>query len=98
MYVCVVGALVKTDEQEVINFLLTTEIIPLCLRIMETGSELSKTVPALRVAKRLMQIMHADTNFFRREQISCCPSLTRVGKTCFISAGCNIHFAEDPPG
>ena len=28
----VIGALVKTDEQEVINFLLTTEIIPLCLR------------------------------------------------------------------
>ena len=27
-----------------INFLLQTEIIPLCLRIMETGSELSKTV------------------------------------------------------
>merc|ERR1712168_1224964 len=27
----VIGALVKTDEQEVINFLLTTEIIPLCL-------------------------------------------------------------------
>lgn len=40
----VIGALVKTDEQEVINFLLTTEIIPLCLRIMESGSELSKTV------------------------------------------------------
>ncbi|PIK49591.1 putative cell differentiation protein RCD1-like [Apostichopus japonicus] len=40
----VIGALVKTDEQEVINFLLTTEIIPLCLRIMESGSELSKTI------------------------------------------------------
>lgn len=34
----------QTDEPEVINFLLTTEIIPLCLRIMESGSELSKTV------------------------------------------------------
>ena len=34
----------QTDEQEVINFLLTTEIIPLALRIMESGSELSKTV------------------------------------------------------
>lgn len=43
------GALVKTDEQEVINFLLTTEIIPLCLRIMESGSELSKTVLTLPV-------------------------------------------------
>lgn len=44
VFVLTVGALVKTDEQEVINFLLTTEIIPLCLRIMESGSELSKTV------------------------------------------------------
>ena len=32
-----------------INFLLTTEIIPLCLRIMESGSELSKTVRDLCV-------------------------------------------------
>jgi CCR4-NOT transcription complex subunit 9 len=40
----VIGALVKNDNPEVINFLLSTEIIPLCLRIMETGSELSKTV------------------------------------------------------
>ena len=32
------------DDTEVVNFLLQTEIIPLCLRIMETGSELSKTV------------------------------------------------------
>ena len=34
----VIGALVKMDDSEVINFLLQTEIIPLCLRIMETGS------------------------------------------------------------
>lgn len=40
----VIGALVKLDDADVINFLLQTEIIPLCLRIMETGSELSKTV------------------------------------------------------
>lgn len=31
----VLGALVKTDEKEVVKFLLSTEIIPLCLRIME---------------------------------------------------------------
>ncbi|XP_011356901.1 CCR4-NOT transcription complex subunit 9 [Pteropus vampyrus] len=47
----VIGALVKTDEQEVINFLLTTEIIPLCLRIMESGSELSKTVCAFNLIR-----------------------------------------------
>ncbi|MCJ8747617.1 hypothetical protein PDJAM_G00155470 [Pangasius djambal] len=50
----VIGALVKTDEQEVINFLLTTEIIPLCLRIMETGSELSKTVATFILQKILL--------------------------------------------
>jgi len=50
----VIGALVKTDEQEVINFLLTTEIVPLCLRIMETGSELSKTVATFILQKILI--------------------------------------------
>lgn len=44
----------KTDEQEVINFLLTTEIIPLCLRIMESGSELSKTVSTLFCVKTFL--------------------------------------------
>ncbi|XP_035226125.1 CCR4-NOT transcription complex subunit 9-like isoform X1 [Stegodyphus dumicola] len=50
----VIGALVKTDEQEVINFLLSTEIIPLCLRIMESGSELSKTVATFILQKILL--------------------------------------------
>uniref|UniRef100_A0A2K6RN28 CCR4-NOT transcription complex subunit 9 n=2 Tax=Colobinae TaxID=9569 RepID=A0A2K6RN28_RHIRO len=50
----ITGALVKTDEQEVINFLLTTEIIPLCLRIMESGSELSKTVATFILQKILL--------------------------------------------
>ncbi|KAL2043421.1 hypothetical protein N7G274_003727 [Stereocaulon virgatum] len=50
----VIGALVKNDSNEVINFLLTTEIIPLCLRIMETGSELSKTVAIFIVQKILL--------------------------------------------
>eukprot|EP01111_Echinosteliopsis_oligospora_P017474 TRINITY_DN7587_c0_g1_i1.p1 TRINITY_DN7587_c0_g1~~TRINITY_DN7587_c0_g1_i1.p1 ORF type:complete len:235 (+),score=29.05 TRINITY_DN7587_c0_g1_i1:97-801(+) len=50
----VIGALVKMDDSEVIDFLLTTEIIPLCLRIMETGSELSKTVATFIVQKILL--------------------------------------------
>ena len=50
----VIGALVKADDQKVILFLLTTEIIPLCLRIMETGSELSKTVATFILQKILM--------------------------------------------
>jgi CCR4-NOT transcription complex subunit 9 len=50
----VIGALVKVDDTEVVNFLLQTEIIPLCLRIMETGSELSKTVATFIVQKVLL--------------------------------------------
>jgi len=50
----VIGALVKINESEVINFLLQTEIIPLCLRIMETGNELSKTVATFIVQKILL--------------------------------------------
>jgi len=50
----VIGALVKVDDTEVVSFLLQTEIIPLCLRIMETGSELSKTVATFVVQKILL--------------------------------------------
>ena len=44
----------QTDDQEVIHFLLTTEIIPLCPRIMESGSELSKTVATFILQKILL--------------------------------------------
>ena len=50
----VVGALVKPDDKEVIQFLLNTEIIPLLLRIMEHGSELSKTVATFILQKILL--------------------------------------------
>lgn len=50
----VIGALVKNDSTEVVNFLLSTEIIPLCLRIIETGTELSKTVAIFIVQKIIM--------------------------------------------
>ena len=42
------------DDSDVINFLLSTELIPLTLRIMETGSELSKTVATFIVQKILL--------------------------------------------
>ena len=50
----VIGALVKVDNPEVITYLLNTEIIPLCLRIMERGSELSKTVACFIVQRILL--------------------------------------------
>jgi CCR4-NOT transcription complex subunit 9 len=44
----------QVDDTDVINFLLSTEIIPLCLRTMEIGSELSKTVATFIVQKILL--------------------------------------------
>lgn len=49
----VIGALVKADDVDVVRFLLSTEIVPLCLKIMEKGSELSKTVATFIVQKIL---------------------------------------------
>ncbi|KAI3497277.1 hypothetical protein L1887_39771 [Cichorium endivia] len=53
----VIGALVKvedTDTPEIVHFLLETEAIPLCLRCIEVGGELAKTVAAFVVSKILM--------------------------------------------
>ena len=47
----VIGGLVKVDDPEVVSLLLRTEIISLCLRVMESGSELSKTVATFIVQK-----------------------------------------------
>lgn len=49
----VIGALVKTDDPEVIHFLLNTELIPLCLRIMDIGLDLSKTLAVFILQKIL---------------------------------------------
>ena len=42
------------DDADAINFLLQTDIIPLCLRIMETSRELSKTVATFMVPKKIL--------------------------------------------
>jgi CCR4-NOT transcription complex subunit 9 len=47
----VIGALVKSDNSEVIQILLTTEIVPLCLKVMINGSELAKTVAIFIIQK-----------------------------------------------
>lgn len=49
----VFGSLVKSDSFEVIKYLLSTEIVPQCLKIMEVSSELSKTV-ALFIFMRII--------------------------------------------
>nr|ACO15681.1 Cell differentiation protein RCD1 homolog [Caligus clemensi] len=83
----VIGALVKTDEQKVINFLLTTEIIPLCLRIMESGSELSKTVATFILQKILLD----DTGL-----IYICQTYDRFSHVAMILGKMVIALAKDP--
>nr|GEV43029.1 hypothetical protein [Tanacetum cinerariifolium] len=52
----VIGALVKVEDKnspQIIHFLLDTEVIPLCLRCIEVGCELAKTVTAFVISKIL---------------------------------------------
>ncbi|OAF71603.1 Zinc finger protein 58 [Intoshia linei] len=49
----VIGALVKNDDPEAISFFLNTEIIPFCLKIMESGNQLSRTVSTFIVQRIL---------------------------------------------
>lgn len=50
----VIGALAKGDDPEVINFLLSTEVIPSALHSMEVGEEVSKSVASFILGKILM--------------------------------------------
>ncbi|WVZ61874.1 hypothetical protein U9M48_011682 [Paspalum notatum var. saurae] len=49
----VIGALAKEADTEIVDFLLEGQVIPLCLRVMETGRELSKFV-ASYIVKRIV--------------------------------------------
>lgn len=87
----VIGALVKTDETEVINFLLTTEIIPLSLRIMQSGSELSKTVATFILQKILAD--EAGLNYI-------CQTFDRFSHVAMVLGRMVLHqvgnkFAEE---
>lgn len=83
----VIGALVKTDEQEVIQFLLSTEIIPLCLRIMENGTELSKTVATFILQKILLD----DTGL-----AYICQTYERFSHVAMILGKMVLQLAKDP--
>ncbi|PHT53674.1 hypothetical protein CQW23_08136 [Capsicum baccatum] len=50
----VIGALVKADDTQVIRVLLPTRIIQRCLRAMQIGSELSKTVATFILRRCLL--------------------------------------------
>lgn len=62
-----IGALVKIDDSRVVDFLVQIEIIPLCLRIMSSGTELSKTVATYVIQKILSDnkgLMSVSKSFF----------------------------------
>ncbi len=63
----------KADDPDVVEFLLQTEIIPLCLRIMENGAELSKTVATFIIQKILLDdngLSHVCSNSERFYAVS----------------------------
>lgn len=89
----------QTDEQDVINFLLTTEIIPLCLRIMEAGSELSKTVATFILQKILLDetgLSYICQTFERFSHVSgvLVNSLLLCECDVWTSTSINWHFAS----
>jgi len=78
----VIGALVKGDDSDAINFLMQTEIIPLCLRIMKRGQELSRTVATFIVQKILLD--DAGLNYI-------CQTGERFCAVCSVLA----HMVDD---
>lgn len=83
----VIGALVKTDEQDVIKFLLNTEIIPLCLKIMEYGTELSKTV-ATFILQKILTDEEGLTYI--------CATYDRFSHVAKVLGLMVLHLAKDP--
>ena len=78
--------LCQIDDTEVINFLLSTEIIPLCLKTMEMGSELSKTVATFIVQKILID--QASMQWLAPRKLRLATNLNR-GASCH-----QCHFMQ----
>lgn len=81
----------QTDEEEVITFLLSTEIIPLCLRIMESGSELSKTVATFILQKILLDekgLSYICQTYERFSHVA----IILVGRPCYAHLRFAYHY------
>lgn len=76
----------QMDDSEVISFLLQTEIIPLCLRIMDNGSELSKTVATFIIQKILLDDMGLNYICATYERFSTVSSVLRYVQYSKISS------------
>ncbi|CAK9442173.1 uncharacterized protein LODBEIA_P59160 [Lodderomyces beijingensis] len=100
----VIGALVKNDTPEVINFLLSTEIVPLCLNIMEISSELSKTVAIFILQKILLDdqgLSYVCTTFERFHTVASvlAKMVDQLSATTKVGAlgGQNQQMQAQPP-
>ena len=47
----IIGSLVKSDQPEIIDYLLNADFVPLCLRILKFSQEISRTVAAFIIQK-----------------------------------------------
>eukprot|EP01113_Clastostelium_recurvatum_P037811 TRINITY_DN5569_c0_g1_i6.p3 TRINITY_DN5569_c0_g1~~TRINITY_DN5569_c0_g1_i6.p3 ORF type:complete len:427 (+),score=88.05 TRINITY_DN5569_c0_g1_i6:3688-4968(+) len=83
----VIGALVKVDDPQVVTFLLSTELVPLTLRIMESGSELSRTVSTFILQKALQD---------ERGLEYVCHTYERFNAVASVLNGMVVHMAERP--
>jgi CCR4-NOT transcription complex subunit 9 len=99
----VIGALVKSDDGEVIKYLLSTEIVPLCLKIMEKGTELSKTVATFVVQKILISDQGLNYICLTPERFTAVATVLRgmVGSDCTARLlrhiiRCFLRLSEHP--
>ena len=49
----IIGSLVKTEQPEIVEYLLQADFVPLCLRILKFSQEISRTVAAFIIQKIL---------------------------------------------
>jgi CCR4-NOT transcription complex subunit 9 len=75
------------DDPEVISFLLQTEIIPLCLRIMDNGSELSKTVATFIIQKILLDDM--GLNYICNDSRTPYAAVYGLSRAVFLLCACD---------
>jgi len=47
----IIGSLVQTDQPEIIEYLLNSDFVPMCLRILKFSQEISRTVAAFIIQK-----------------------------------------------
>eukprot|EP00262_Sarcandra_glabra_P002932 TRINITY_DN13352_c0_g1_i2.p1 TRINITY_DN13352_c0_g1~~TRINITY_DN13352_c0_g1_i2.p1 ORF type:complete len:322 (-),score=28.12 TRINITY_DN13352_c0_g1_i2:180-1007(-) len=101
----VIGTLVKVEDTEVIKFLISTEIVPLCLRSMDFGSELSQTVATFIFQKVLLDDTGLQYVCDTPKRFFCVSNMLRTmlakltGNTCGrllkLIIGCYLRLSDN---